>query len=195
MTYSSIASSTSIQDSSPSSCWQGSSITSRRLSTTLIKSVRRRYTPTGSSFKESEVDYQLHKNDNLKTQNAQELSDDCTRTTIEKPERPGRIPRNTTETRTDIGTQNVFTDSSHKQENLVTQLFMAPQSSSMAPSRKKERNNSIHFNASRESPSTISKLLESANIRCILFAIRNYLDDLQQGNLLLEYREQRNFLP
>ena len=127
MTDSSIASSTSIQDSSPSSCWQGASNTSRQLSTTLIKSARWRCTPTESSFKESEVDNLLHKNDHLKTQNAQELSDDCTRTTIEKPERPRRIPRNTTESRTDIGTQKVFTDSSDKQENLVTPCHHSPQ--------------------------------------------------------------------
>ena len=129
MTDSSIASSTSIRDSSPSSCWQGASNTSRQLSTTLIKSARWRCA-NWIIFKESEVDNQLHKNDNLKTQNAQEEYPG----TRQKPEQI-------------LGPKNVFTDSSHKQENLVTQLFMAPQSSSMAPSRKKEGNNSIHSSA------------------------------------------------
>ena len=183
MTDSSIASSTSIPDSSPSSCWQGSSITSRQLSTTLIKSARRRCTPTGSSFKGSEVDNQLHQKDNLKTQNAQELSY-CTRV------RPGLgifVGQGSMNTKKHDRKPNGYWDAkslhgcfAQRRESGHT---MAPQSSSRAPSRKKEGNNSIHFNASKESLSIICNLVESANIRCILFAIRNYLYDLQQGNL------------
>ena len=95
----------------------------------LIKSGRWRCTRTGSSFKESEVDNQLHKNDNLKTQNAQELSDYASRV------RPGLGI--TTESRTDIGTQNVFTDFSHKQENLVTPWQNSPQAG--RPHEKRRR--------------------------------------------------------
>ena len=175
MTDSSITSSTSIQDSSPISCWQGSSIASRRLSTSHA---RRRCTATGSSFKESEVDNQLHKNDNLKTQNAQEEYPE-TRQKAERilgPKTSSRI----------LHTKKRI--QSHHGATVLKQGALT----------KKEGNNSIHFNASTESLSIISKLLESANIRCILFAIRNYLDDLQQGNFLFKYieeKDKRNFLP
>ena len=83
-------------------------------------------------------------------------------------------------------------------QNRVSQLFPAPQSSSRAPAHKKVKKDSIHVNASTESISASSKVIKSANITCIFFAIKKYLDDLQQGNRLLEQREKekkRNFLP
>ena len=47
----------------------------------------------------------------------------------------------------------------------------------------------IHFNANAESISTVGKLIGLAHILRNLFAVKKYLDDLQQGNLLLEQRE------
>ena len=47
---------------------------------------------------------------------------------------------------------------------------------------------SITFQREHEVFSTISKLVESANILCMLFEIKVYLEHLQQGNLLIEQK-------
>ena len=103
-----------------------------------------------------------------------------------------RIPRNNDKKNERLlGSQN-FSESSQNVKNLVSRLSPAPQSSSGAPPHKKGRKDIIHLTASTESISITCKLIESANIRCIFFAIKKYLNDLQQGHLLLEQREDEH---
>ena len=93
------------------------------------------------------------------------------------PDRPGAERLRST-----LPTRDVRLDSSH-----ISRILSPSYCRHHNPQAK-----TASSNASTESISTICKLIESANIHCILFAIKKYLDDLQQGNIFLEQREKVN---
>ena len=89
--------------------------------------------------------------------------------------------------------QEAFTDSPQIETG---HLIPAPPSSSRALLHEKGEKTASISTRARSPSARFCQLIESANILCTLFAIKKCLDDLQEGNLLLEQRqtEKNNFL-
>ena len=86
--------------------------------------------------------------------------------------------------------EKVLTNETPGKKKLVTGWFQRHHRHTPAPVHQRGKRESIHPNASTESVSMGCKLIESANFLRILFAIKKYLDDQQQGNLFLEHRKR-----
>ena len=145
-----------------------------------------------SMMKEFEVNDNVHKDDDLHSESSQELGDCATRF---RPvywifvgpgsESTGEHDRKT----------NGFWDQRLLRILLHISTILSPSFSQRhhpqaGHPHTKSRQDSIRLNASTESTSILCKLIESANIIGILFAIKKCLDGLHQGNLLLEQRGQ-----